>query len=129
MAHSIEARLPFLDYRFVEFCLGLKEEFKVSHGWTKKVLRDAMRGRLPEKVRVRQDKLGFATAEEAWMRGEHRELFLKVIEQSLGDAQSVLTREAKREIDRILDGRVPFSFLIWRLISFGQWMRRFEVRT
>ena len=72
MAHSLEARLPFLDYRLVEFCLGLPEDYKLSDGWTKRVLREGMRGRLPERVRLRRDKLGFATAEETWMRGERQ---------------------------------------------------------
>ncbi len=68
MAFGVEARLPFLDYRLVEFCLGLDEEYKLRDGWTKRVLREGMRGRLPEVVRLRRDKLGFATAEQVWMR-------------------------------------------------------------
>jgi len=47
MAHGVEARLPFLDYRLVEFCLGLPEEFKLARGETKRVLRAGMRDRLP----------------------------------------------------------------------------------
>jgi len=58
MAFSVEARSPFLDHRFVEFCFSLPPEEKIASGWTKHVLREAMRGVLPEAVRLRRDKHG-----------------------------------------------------------------------
>ena len=63
MAHSIESRVPFLDYRLVEFMLGLPDEFKLSDGITKRVLREGMSGVLPDRIRDRMDKLGFVTPE------------------------------------------------------------------
>jgi len=68
MAHSLEARLPFLDYNVVEFTLGLPEEYKLEMGITKRVLREAIRGIIPESIRGRIDKLGFVTPEEVWVR-------------------------------------------------------------
>ncbi|MEO5959894.1 MAG: asparagine synthase-related protein, partial [Opitutaceae bacterium] len=127
MAHSVEARLPFLDYRLVEFCLGLPEEFKLADGWTKRVLREGMQGRLPERVRLRRDKLGFATAEEVWMRDLHREKFLRLADDAIDSAGGILTAEARRKAVRILDGTEPFGFHVWRFISFGAWLRRFDV--
>ena len=128
MAHGVEARLPFLDYRLVEFCLGLPEEFKLSDGWTKRVLREGMRDRLPERVRLRRDKLGFATAEEVWMRGERREVFLKLLDAAISAAGGILTPAARRKAERILAGAEPFNFLAWRFISFGRWLQRFNVQ-
>jgi asparagine synthase (glutamine-hydrolysing) len=127
MAHSIEARLPFLDYRLVEFCLGLPEEFKIDGGWTKRVMREGLRDRLPERVRIRRDKLGFVTAEEEWMRGPGRELFTKELNSAIEAAGGILTFEARMRAQRILSGAEPFSFLVWRFISFGTWVRRFRV--
>ena len=46
MAHGIEARVPFLDYRLVEFSVALNEDLKIRDGWTKAVLRTAMRDAL-----------------------------------------------------------------------------------
>jgi asparagine synthase (glutamine-hydrolysing) len=129
MAHGVEARLPFLDYRLVEFCLGLPEEHKIAGGWTKRVLREAMRDRLPEAIRLRRDKLGFATAEEVWMRGPQRETFLQLVDQAVDDAGGILTPAAKLKARRMLAGEEPFGFLVWRFISFGAWLRRFNVRT
>ena len=129
MAHGVESRLPFLDYRLVEFCLGLPEEHKLSEGWTKRVLREGMTGRLPESVRLRRDKLGFATAEEVWMRKSHRPEFVALLDTSIEASGGILTPAARDSALRMLDGRAPFSFLLWRMINFGCWLRRFEIHT
>jgi len=67
MAFSVEARTPFLDYRLVEEVRSWRAEDLISGGWTKAPLREAMRGVLPEHVRLRRDKLGFATPERRWL--------------------------------------------------------------
>jgi asparagine synthase (glutamine-hydrolysing) len=128
MAHSVEARLPFLDYRLVEFCLGLPEDYKLSDGWTKRVLREGMRGRLPERVRLRRDKLGFATAEETWMRGERQPAFRRLLDDAVAASGGILTPAARAKAGRILTGEERFSFLAWRFISFGRWVQRFNVQ-
>jgi asparagine synthase (glutamine-hydrolysing) len=67
MAFSVEARTPFLDVRLVERALALPASALIREGWTKAILRDAMAGLLPEPVRRRRDKLGFATPEKRWL--------------------------------------------------------------
>ena len=96
MAHGIEARVPFLDHRLVEFSIGLGDRHKIVGGDTKRVLRAAMRGILPEPVRRRRDKLGFATPEEGWFRGPLRELALGGIEQTLGHFPGLLNERGVR---------------------------------
>jgi asparagine synthase (glutamine-hydrolysing) len=66
MAHSVEARLPFLDYRLVSFVSGLSDDWKIRGPWNKYVLREGMKGRIPESVRSRVDKMGFPTASKKW---------------------------------------------------------------
>lgn len=69
MAFSIEARVPFADdYRILEFVGSLPIEFKIHDGQTKALLREAMKGTLPENIRLRTDKKGFDTPEAAWLR-------------------------------------------------------------
>ncbi len=70
MAHSVEARLPFLDYRLVSLILQLGSEWKMRGGANKFLLREAMRQRIPEVVRVRKDKMGFPTPTRKWLEGE-----------------------------------------------------------
>ena len=69
MAHSIEVRLPFLDYRLVQQVFALGAEHKLSGPWNKHVLRRAMTGRIPESVRARVDKMGFPTNAASWFKG------------------------------------------------------------
>jgi asparagine synthase (glutamine-hydrolysing) len=68
MAFSIEARLPFLDYRLVQFAFGEASRWRIRQGWTKWILREAMRGIVPDEILWRKDKVAFETPEEEWIR-------------------------------------------------------------
>ena len=127
MAHSVEARVPFLDHRVVELALGLPEEHRISNGETKRVLRQAMKGLLPEPVRTRKDKLGFVTAEEHWAKGPLREQFLKHTREALDLAGGVLRPGVMDEVQAMQSGRRPFGPMPWRVICFGAWLRRFNI--
>lgn len=70
MAHSVESRVPFVDHRFVELCLGLPEDLFFIGGRTKRLLTLAMGDRLPREVHERRTKYGFTTPCDGWMRGE-----------------------------------------------------------
>jgi asparagine synthase (glutamine-hydrolysing) len=67
MAHSVESRLPFLDYKLAEFAVNCPTSLKLRDGWSKWILRQALKGTLPEKVRLRRTKLGFNPPECEWM--------------------------------------------------------------
>jgi asparagine synthase (glutamine-hydrolysing) len=128
MAHSIEARVPFLDHPLVEFSLALGNEHKMRGATTKSVLRHAMSGVLPDAIRDRRDKLGFATPEEIWFRGPLRGEVEDGIEASLRRYPDLFEAAATRSLARdMLDGRRPFDFKLWRIISLGLWGERFGV--
>lgn len=127
MAHSIEARVPFLDYRLVEFALGLPDEMKLSSGFTKHVLREAMKGRVPEAVRMRTDKMGFITAEEVWVRQDYSDAFRQALREAVNAAQGILRPAVLDELEEIIAGTRPFSSVLWRQICFGLWMKKFSV--
>lgn len=127
MAHSIEARVPFLDHKLVEFVLGLPDACKIHRGVTKRVLREGLRGVLPETIRTRMSKLGFVTPEEYWMREEAPEKFRQAVRDAVAASQGVLRPEALRLADDVIAGRRPFDFTVWRMISFAAWLRRFQV--
>lgn len=67
MAFSIESRVPFLDYKLASFIISQPTEHIISKGYTKYILREATKGILPEKIRLRINKLGFATPQSEWM--------------------------------------------------------------
>jgi asparagine synthase (glutamine-hydrolysing) len=73
MAHSVESRLPFLDYRMVEFCINIPAQQKIQGTNTKYILREAMKDFLPSEVYDRKDKIGFATPLEVRYFGPGKE--------------------------------------------------------
>ncbi len=127
MAFSVEARVPFLDHHLVEFVLGLPDEYKLEAGVTKRILRDAMTGILPDKIRSRSDKIGFQTAEQHWMCGAQREKFSALINDAVDRSGGILNHRATKRCAEILSGDQPYSNLPWKIISFGVWMDEFNV--
>ncbi len=67
-AFSIENRVPFVDHRLVEYVSGIPSVYKIYRGWSKWLLRLAMRDLLPATILWRKDKIGFSTPFENWMR-------------------------------------------------------------
>jgi asparagine synthase (glutamine-hydrolysing) len=127
MAHSLESRVPFLDYRLVEFSMGLPDDFKISGGKTKLILREAMSGILPDKIRDRVDKLGFATPEEVWFKKNGTELFKQKLDESIRILNGLVTEEIRDYFDDVVSEKKPFSFTLWRVINFAQWVKVFNV--
>ena len=128
MAHGVEARVPFLDYRLVEFALSLDDGLKLSGGWGKRILRDTMNGILPESVRLRRDKLGFETPELTWMR-ERPQRFRDAIARSAEAGAGIIRADsAIRLFDGMVAGTAPYSFVPWRIVSFGAWLDAFGVQ-
>jgi asparagine synthase (glutamine-hydrolysing) len=121
MAFSVEGRLPFLDYRVVEFAFSLPSSFKIRGGYTKRVLRESMRGILPEKVRQRVSKLGFATPERAWQRTVLR----PKIEDALCDPRlsAFIVPDRARDYLRIIDKSGQTDFMPWLWTNLSLWMK------
>jgi len=69
MGHGVEARMPLLDWRVVCYAFSVPDESKVAGGYAKRLLREAMRGVLPEAVRLRRDKLGYNAPVAQWLHG------------------------------------------------------------
>ncbi|MHC2993597.1 asparagine synthetase, partial [Pontibacter sp. HJ8] len=80
MHFSLEARVPFLDYRLVEKTLASSADWAIRDGITKYILRESMKGVLPEKIRMRQDKIGFGTPQDEWFR---EPAWKKIVEEVL----------------------------------------------
>ena len=127
MAHSIEARVPFLDHRLVEFVLGLPDEYKLSDGVTKRVLREGMTGILPERIRTRMDKLGFVTPEEVWLRERAAPQYRAALDEAIELSQGILNDQARVVLEEMINGKRPFSYMAWRMIGFGAWVKRFNL--
>jgi len=67
MAHGVEARLPFMDYRLVSLAFRVRADRKLQGVWNKALLRQALRARIPDSVRDRAEKMGFPTSLHIWL--------------------------------------------------------------
>ncbi len=125
MAFSVESRVPFLDHRLVEFILGLPSRFKLRDGYTKRVLRDAMAGVLPEKVRWRVGKLGFATPERKWQN----EMLGPVIEKAIQDERVRRYIQPEKAAEYFARSRTSAAadFASWRWLNLSLWMKAYDL--
>jgi asparagine synthase (glutamine-hydrolysing) len=127
MAHSIEARVPFLDHRVVEFTIALGNDHKIVRSDTKRVLREAMRGIIPAEVCERRDKLGFTTPEQVWFSAL-KPTVLDAVESTLRRFPGLLNAAGTRQLAAgMVEGRRPVSFDLWRIINLGIWGEKFGV--
>ncbi len=121
MAHSIETRLPFLDYRAVETALSIPTEHKIRDGWTKWILRTAMRDVLPESIVWRRNKMGFEAPEQVWLPRHDGQMWDRVAASSI--IASLTHQGWLRFAYPRLDLRAK-----WRLYSVALWEQAFGVR-
>lgn len=120
MRFSVESRVPFLTLPMADLLLSLPEEYLISQsGETKHIFRAAMRGIVPNDVLDRRDKIGFSTPEKNWLIS-----IAPTIRQWLQTSADVpfLNRDALLiEFERVMTGRAPFSWQVWRWINFVRW--------
>jgi asparagine synthase (glutamine-hydrolysing) len=127
MAHSVEMRGPFLDYRLVEALYSMPYGYKIKDGITKAVMRDGLKGILPEKIRNRYSKLGFVTPEDQWMKNNYDKY-----REELRIASDAL--KGIVDTDKVMawfdskDGKLQRgNYMVWRIICAGHWARVFNV--
>lgn len=127
MAFSIEARVPFLDYRLVEYAFRLPMSEKIHLGSTKRVLRDAMVGILPEPIRTRRDKKGYPTPFTLWLQQQDHHDWARDLLFSSQVAQRgfVDTVQAEALWSQHLAGASDHSWRLWQLITLELFARRF----
>ncbi|MES2124993.1 MAG: asparagine synthase (glutamine-hydrolyzing) [Gemmatimonadota bacterium] len=124
MAFGIESRVPFITSAMVSYARTLPAEKKLANGVTKVLLREAMRGTLPDSVVDRPDKKGYPTPAQEWFRGPQADAIgdrlasQRVRELGLLDAATV-----RASFDRFRKG-APMKDL-WRLLTLQEWGERF----
>jgi asparagine synthase (glutamine-hydrolysing) len=124
MAQSIEARVPFLDHRVVEFVFTLPDDWKIRGLTTKYILRQAMRGVLPEDIRSRKDKIGFKATPSLTFD------FARQYKTALVDNKTEFERrwfkpEGVESMINSVDRSVKGEFMLWRIINTKLWARQF----
>ncbi|OLC28317.1 MAG: asparagine synthase (glutamine-hydrolyzing) [Armatimonadetes bacterium 13_1_40CM_64_14] len=125
MAASIESRVPFLDHEFVEYVAAMPARFKIK-GWrTKVVLREALRGLVPDPI-LRRRKMGFPVPVGRWFRGP----FWPVVQEFVLSPRALgrgLFRPSvlSRLVEEHRAGTWDHSDRLWLLINLEIWQRVF----
>jgi asparagine synthase (glutamine-hydrolysing) len=125
MATSIESRVPFLDHKLVEFAAAIPDEWKLSGFTTKRVLREAMKGVLPDSI-LSRPKMGFPVPFARWTReqwnGPIRDVLLdrRTRERGIVDPAAVEQLIADHQ-SRRTDGWDR----LWMLLNLELWFRTF----
>ena len=129
MAFSVESRVPFLTTGLAELALSLPPSLLIANDGTRKaVLRDAMRGIVPDEILDRRDKIGFQTPEASLLAGTNS-WAASVLESSATESIPCFDR---RELERITDsvqrGAATSGVPLWRLLNLIRWSELFDVR-
>ncbi len=127
MWFSLEARVPFLDHRLVERTLALNRKNVINKGMTKSILREAVKGIVPEKIRLRKDKIGFGTPQDEWFREPlwHRRIKDLLNSDSFRQRKLINPNKAGEIYEQHLSGKVNISKQIWKWINLEIWFREF----
>ncbi|MGI9035267.1 MAG: asparagine synthase (glutamine-hydrolyzing), partial [Pyrinomonadaceae bacterium] len=125
MAASIESRVPFLDHKLVEHTARLPEKMKLRRGGkTKWILREAMRGVLPDEILTRS-KMGFPVPVGSWFRGEFRSIVDEYVLSERSLRRGIFNPDFVRELVKRHNAGENHDERIWFLVNFEIWQRRF----
>ena len=125
MATSIESRVPFLDHKLVEFAATLPDSWKLSGFTTKRILRESMKGLLPESI-LNRPKMGFPVPFAGWMRGAWNGVARDVLLDKRSRERGIIDPPA---VDALLRdhaaGRTEGGDRLWSLLNLELWHRTF----
>jgi asparagine synthase (glutamine-hydrolysing) len=130
MAHSIESRVPMLDHELATFAVNCRPELKLRSGWTKWILREALKGTLPERIRLRKTKLGFETPQRSWLAADAYGTIRSILGQTNLRMERVLSvPKVRSEFEDFFAGRIGSltDIEIFRVLNLELWSHTFAV--
>ncbi len=124
MAHSVEVRPPFLDHRLVEFAATLPGAMKIKAGRTKHILKEAVRGLIPDEV-LDRPKEGFVLPVDHWLLNDLRDLVEDTLHPDRLAHHGLLRPEQVRALlDEHYARQANHGPRIWNLLMFQRWWER-----
>ncbi|HEY5027335.1 MAG TPA: asparagine synthase-related protein, partial [Candidatus Angelobacter sp.] len=122
MAVSLEARVPIIDHRVVEFAWRLPLHFKIRDGVSKWILRQVLYKYVPATL-VERPKMGFGVPIDSWLRGPLREWAEDLLSVDALKRQAILNVEPIRQRwQEHLSGARNWQYLIWDVLVFQDWL-------
>jgi len=127
MAHSLEARPPFLDPRIVDFSARLPEKFKLNGSQSKYVLRRLMQDKLPPHV-LRRPKIGFDIPVHDWFRSVLRPMLLDTLSEDAVRATGLFNWNAVEQLlNDHLERKANLGYHLWGLMVLLLWMKQWNI--
>jgi asparagine synthase (glutamine-hydrolysing) len=123
MAYGVEARVPFLDHRLVDYVFSLPPRFRFRHGTSKWILREAMAGIVPDSIRLYPGKRAFPTPQGSWLVSDSKAVQRVLTSEAFRRCALFEVEGAKKLLARIHEGRNGGD--LWRVLNYFVWMQRF----
>lgn len=121
MAHSVEIRSPFLDYRLVEFVATIPSSMKIKNGNVKDILKKAVEPLLPEGI-TKRPKEGFVLPVFEWMETELRDYCIELLSEDRLKKHGLLNIDmVKHVMDSYFAGNKSNAGRVWNLMMFQVW--------
>ena len=115
MAHGVEVRMPFMDWRLVTYTMALPEASKSSGGYTKMIARQAMEHRMPESIRMGRRKVGFNSPMPEWLNGPLAEWTASLLDRKVAAFSEIVDDASLRHaVDRLTRSKG------WDWVSVGR---------
>jgi asparagine synthase (glutamine-hydrolysing) len=124
MATSIESRVPFLYHKLVEFTAKMPDKMKLRGTTTKYVLRESMKGILPEKI-LSRSKMGFPVPIGSWFRGPFKSIIDEYVLSDRTMSRGIFASDFVRKLVALHDSGEDHSERLWALVNFEIWLRQF----
>jgi asparagine synthase (glutamine-hydrolysing) len=126
MAVSLEARVPLLDHRVVEFALSLPASMHIRNGQGKYLLRKVLDRYVPRRL-IERPKMGFGVPIDAWLRGPLREWAEDLLNEDRLRREGFLRPEPIRRLwARHLSGQANYQNNLWHVLSFQMWRAHWD---
>ena len=129
-AHNLDNFLPFFDYRLVEFMFQVPGHLKIQDGVTKVLLREVMKGLLPEQTRTRVRKTGWNAPAHIWFSGTGKEKLLDLVHSQVFKERGIYNTKAVIRLiedhDRIISSQSMeenHMMFLWQLVNLELWLR------
>ncbi|OGK10062.1 asparagine synthase (glutamine-hydrolyzing) [Candidatus Roizmanbacteria bacterium RIFCSPHIGHO2_01_FULL_35_10] len=125
MRFSIEGRVPFLDFNLLRYLFSLPDEALIKNSWNKNILRQVIKGLVPEKIRLRKNKIGFTTPEYQWFLRMKNKIYSIFLSESFAERKYFNQSEVLKAFQEFIEGKNDDTMLFWRLMNIELWMRIF----
>lgn len=132
MAHGVEVRMPFLDWRLVTYVMALPDESKNSGGLTKVIARHSMKGKMPEAIRVQRRKVGFNSPMPSWLNGPLKPWVAEILSRRVPAFEEMIDESALMATVERLGSRQAWTWgsadRVWPYLNLKWLLMRLEAQ-